>query len=48
MSSEKYLQIIEILSDVIVEDKKELKRLKDKIESIEQHINYYVKEGEQC
>ena len=38
MSSEKYLQIIEILTDVIIEDKKQLKNLEQKIEEIEQFI----------
>ena len=38
MSSEKYLQIIEILTDVIIEDKKQLKKLREKIELVEQYI----------
>lgn len=42
MESEKYLQIIDILSDVIIEDKRELKKLKQKIERIEQYIEFYT------
>lgn len=38
----KYLTIIEVLSDIIVEDKKELKKLKRKIELIEQYIEFYT------
>ena len=37
----KYLTIIEILSDIIIEDKKELKKLKEKIENIEKYIEFY-------
>lgn len=44
MESEKYLQIIEVLSDVIIEDKKQLKNLKRKIERIEQYIEFYTDE----
>lgn len=38
----KYLTIIEVLSDIIIEDKKELKKLKQKIERIEQYIDFYT------
>ena len=38
----KYLTIIEVLSDIIIEDKKELKKLKQKIERIEQYIEFYT------
>ncbi len=40
----KYLTIIEVLSDIIIEDKKELKKLKQKIERIEQYIEFYTDE----
>lgn len=42
MQSDKYLHIIEVLSDIIIEDKKELKKLKRKIERIEQYIDFYT------
>ena len=42
MKSENYLQIIEVLTDVIIEDKKQLKNLKRKIERIEQYIEFYT------
>lgn len=42
MESEKYLQIIDILGDVIIEDKRELKKLKQKIEHLEQYIEFYT------
>ena len=42
MESEKYLQIIDILKDIIIDDKKQLKKLQQKIERIEQYIEFYT------
>lgn len=42
MEFEKYLQIINELSGVIIEDKQELKKLKQKIEYLEQYIEFYT------
>lgn len=41
MESEKYLQVIDMLMNVIVDDQKELKKLKQKIEHIEALIMKY-------
>ena len=43
MESEKYLLICNMLMNVIVDDQKEIKKLKEKIERIEKFIVKYEK-----